>query len=155
MKKYLILIGLVSTIEAQELSPYPNKDLTPGAINPLVTQENIQSTICTHGFNSSQRPSSSFIYKVKLKQMKEYQYSDTSLRSYIEDHLISISLGGDPKSSENLWPQPKSIFWNDKKKDKLEIKLWNKVCKNQISLKDAQEIVKTDWVSGYLKFINN
>jgi len=153
MKNLILALCLVSACQAEDLSPYPKKDITPGLANPLVTQENIQSTICTHDFNASQRPSGSYTYKVKLRQIREYGYPQQLMSDYIEDHIIPIAVGGHPTDPGNLWPQPKSLYWSDRKKDKLEVKIWHKVCKGLMPLSEAQAIFLNDWVSGYKAYV--
>lgn len=51
---------------------YPNLDLTPGAINPTVTQDNIQSTICVPSYTKTIRPPEQITYRLKLQLMEAY-----------------------------------------------------------------------------------
>ncbi len=79
--------------------------LTPGSLNPDVTQETIGSTICVHGWTATVRPPTSYTSALKLRQMPEYgETGPTS--AYQEDHLISLELGGNPTDPGNLWPEP-------------------------------------------------
>ena len=78
---------------------------TPGVLNPDVTQANIRSTVCRHGWTDTIRPPVSYTNALKRKQMR--QYGETgSLSDYQEDHLISLELGGSPTDPRNLWPEP-------------------------------------------------
>ena len=81
--------------------------VTPGAVNPAVTQSNIGSTICTSGYTKTIRPSSSYTTSLKIKQLtgtyKRYGSSNTSL--FEEDHLIPLEIGGNPTSEKNLWAE--------------------------------------------------
>ena len=58
---------------------------TPGVLNPDVTQANIRSTICRHGWTATIRPPTEYTNALKTKQMR--QYGETGSRSdYQEDH---------------------------------------------------------------------
>lgn len=81
-------------------------------------------------------------------------HKDSSGKSVTEgcevDHLISRELGGDDKA-ENLWPQPYTQHPGAHEKDWLENELHKEVCNNSITLKAAQQEIKTDWYAAYLK----
>src|SRR6185369_5547181 len=66
---------------------------TPGVLNPGVTQANIRSTICRHGWTSTIRPPESYTDALKKRQMRQYRESG-SMSDYQEDHLISLEIGG-------------------------------------------------------------
>jgi hypothetical protein len=137
----------------------PNPDLTPGATNPDITQDNIGETICAnsrggHWSTKSIRPPSSYTTKLKRKQIGEYKYADKNLRSYEEDHLISLEIGGNPRDPKNLWPQPYAGQWGARVKDKLEQRLNKLVCDGTLTLKEAQAAIASDWISAYRKFVD-
>src|ERR1035437_3933713 len=50
----------------------PDPNCTPGAIDPRVTQVNINSTICVSGYTATVRPSTSVTNKIKVEQMQAY-----------------------------------------------------------------------------------
>src|SRR5262249_31090768 len=79
---------------------------TPGARYSKVTQATIKTTICVKGWTKTVRPPSSYTSALKRVQLVEWQYADTNQAHYEEDHLISLELGGAPRSTRNLWPQP-------------------------------------------------
>lgn len=122
-----------------------------GDINPNVTQENIYSTVCVPNYSKSIRPKSSYTNKLKLKQMQQFNLSGLP-SDYEEDHFISLSLGGHPTSENNLWPQYELGNSGALKKDKLETFLHSQLCKNKISLKQAQLEVGKDWYKYYKKY---
>jgi len=68
---------------------------TPGVLNPDVTQANIRSTICRHGWTSTIRPPESYTNALKQRQMRAYRETG-SMSAYQEDHFISLELGGSP-----------------------------------------------------------
>jgi hypothetical protein len=134
---------------------FPNPSLTPGAINPAVTQENIDSTICQRGWTLTIRPDESYTENLKWEQIRQYGYADRHLGDYEEDHLISLELGGSPTSPENLWPEPHDApgGWGSFAKDRLENRLHYLVCSGEVSLDDAQHMIATNWVSAYRRYI--
>jgi hypothetical protein len=108
---------------------------TPGVLNPDVTQANIRSTICRHGWTATIRPPSSYTDDLKRKQMR--QYGETgSLSDYQEDHLISLELGGDPIDPRNLWPEP---YPRASQVDQVENELNDEVCSGKLTLAQAQQ----------------
>ena len=46
--------------------------LTPGVLNPDVTQATIAETICKHGWTSTIRPPSDYTTQLKRTQMRDY-----------------------------------------------------------------------------------
>jgi hypothetical protein len=108
---------------------------TPGVLNPDVTQANIRSTICRHGWTETIRPPTSYTNPLKAKQMR--QYGETgSLSDYQEDHLISLELGGNPTDPRNLWPEP---YPRAADVDKVENELNADVCSGRLTLAQAQQ----------------
>jgi hypothetical protein len=130
----------------------PEPALTPGALNPSVTQATIGSTICVSGWTDTIRPPTKYTNDLKVTQIAQYGYADTSLASYEEDHLISLQLGGNPTDPRNLWPQPYTISLSDGRsvgarvKDTFETKLKKQVCAGTMMLAQAQTEVGIHWV---------
>src|ERR1035437_5055389 len=140
---------------ADRLPGEPDPALTPGALNPAVTQATISSTICVSGWTATIRPSSSFTTSLKIKQIGQYGYSDTKTSSYEEDHLISLELGGAPADPRNLWPEPYTATLADGRstgaytKDAFETKLKTEVCAGTITLAQGQSDIGDHWVHAY------
>ena len=108
---------------------------TPGVLNPDVTQANIRSTICRHGWTQTIRPPTEYTNALKAKQMRQYRETG-SLSDYQEDHLISLELGGSPTDPRNLWPEP---YPRASDVDKIENELNSEVCSGQLKLAEAQQ----------------
>lgn len=147
--KLLVGISLVLSV----VVPDPVK--TPGALNPNVTQANIQKTICVSGFTSAIRPPSSYTTALKIKQLQQgYAVNgDLDTSHYEEDHLISLELGGHPTDPKNLWPEPYNDTLGARIKDRLENTLHDLVCSGAIKLKTAQTAIATNWEDAYQKYI--
>ena len=108
---------------------------TPGVLNPNVTQANIRSTICRHGWTATIRPPVSYTNALKRKQMR--QYGETgSMSDYQEDHLISLEMGGSPTDPRNLWPEP---YPRAAEMDQIENELNSEICDGKLTLAQAQQ----------------
>ena len=129
--------------------------MTPGALNPDVTQATIGRTICVTGYSSRIRPPVDYTNALKRRQIAEYGYADKRLSSYEEDHLIPLSIGGAPRDPRNLWPEPRSAFLTDgtdvsaATKDDFELYLHERVCSGDLPLAVAQREIGTDWVRAW------
>ena len=104
------VVLLVAALFVQHRAPaksgvVASATLTPGAVNPDVTQATIGSTICVRGWTRTVRPPVDYTNALKVKQMRMYGEAGDSSR-YQEDHLISLELGGAPSDPRNLWPEP-------------------------------------------------
>jgi hypothetical protein len=132
----------------------PNSSVTPGAINPSVTQSNIQQTICKSGYTATIRPPASYTTKLKATQLATTykSFTDKALASYEEDHLISLEIGGNPTDPKNLWPEPYASI-GARIKDQIENKLNTMVCTNKMTLATAQHLIATDWYSAYKMYV--
>lgn len=133
-----------------------DKKVTPGMLNPAVTQATISTTVCKSGWTATIRPTVSYTNKLKDEQLKTTYKSfvaiyGASASAYEEDHLISLQLGGAPSDPKNLWPEP-YVGSNARKKDVLETKLKRLVCDNTITLKVAQSAI-LNWKTSYEKYV--
>jgi hypothetical protein len=115
-------------------SDLPDQVLTPGAIDPNITQQNIQSTVCVKGYTKTVRPPAYYTNKLKKRQMREYGCTDMNPTYYEDDHLITLSIGGVPDDPHNLWPESRNSEWNVDKKDRFEFVIYRMVCDPKITL---------------------
>jgi hypothetical protein len=132
-------------------SPLPDPSCTPGVLNADVTQDTIGSTICVSGWTSTVRPPASYTNALKVQQIAEYGYSDTSTADYEEDHFVPLELGGNPTDPGNLWPEPRyddGSGYTASDKDSVENALKKAVCNGTVSLADAQNAIMTDWTTA-------
>jgi hypothetical protein len=125
--------------------PLPDPACTPGVVNPNVNQGNIKDTVCKSGWTATIRPPASYTNKLKTQGIAAYGYTDTNPRSYEEDHLISLELGGSPDDAKNLWPEPGA---SPNAKDKIENDLKAAVCSGRVQLTAAQQAIATDWTTA-------
>ena len=114
---------------------------TPGALNPAVTQATIGQTICTTGWADLERPSTSYTTALKRRQMRDYGETG-ALSAFEEDHLVSLSAGGNPTDPANLFPQPIGAAHV---KDQLENAVHRAVCAGRITLVQGQDQLLSQW----------
>src|SRR5579862_1335092 len=107
---------------------------TPGVLNPEVTQANIRTTVCRHGWTATVRPPADYTNALKVRQMRLYHETGPP-SGYQEDHLVSLELGGNPSDARNLWPEP---YPRAADVDRIENELNAQVCSGALSLHDAQ-----------------
>lgn len=131
----LLLVAALPSCRVGGRVRYPaSRTLTPGALNPDVTQATIRATICRHGWTRTVRPPTEYTNDVKRRQMRLYERRG-ALADFQEDHLISLELGGHPTDPRNLWPQP---YPRASAVDAIENELNREVCRGELSLADAQ-----------------
>jgi hypothetical protein len=108
--------------------------LTPGVLNPDVTQATIASTICRRGWTRTVRPPVSYTNALKARGLGAYGLRGPP-SAFQEDHLISLELGGDPTDPRNLWPEP---YPRASAVDRVENALNHEVCSGKLTLAEAQ-----------------
>ena len=138
---------VVASTHCHSVNGLPDPICTPGVVDQRVTQANISTTICVRGYTKTVRPPLSYTHDLKVIQIAEYGYADTSLADYEEDHLIPLELGGNPTDRKNLWPQPRSGTYPASMKDLIENSLHTKVCAGVLTLAAAQAAIATNWPS--------
>src|SRR5450755_14679 len=121
----------------------PDPRCTPGSLNPKVTAQTIDQTICRSGWTQTVRPDESITEQEKPASI--VAYGDTgSERGYEYDHLVSLELGGATNDARNLWPEPGA---SPNPKDAVENQLHRLVCDGQMRLAQAQHTIATGWIA--------
>jgi hypothetical protein len=122
------------------------------ALNPAVTQDNIRSTICVKGWTATVRPPRLVTERIKHALMRQAGLPRSRAREFELDHRVALTLGGAPRSPDNLWLQswgPWAFGWNGatdaRVKDKLEVRLNRLVCSGALPLAEAQRCIYEDW----------
>jgi len=132
--------------------PLPDPRCTPGAINPKVTQDTLDHTVCRAGYSKSIRPPVGITRAEKRANAQSYAFTgDLADAEY--DHLVAIVLGGDPNDPRNLWLEPPSPGHKptdgvNNPKDVVENKLSSAVCSGRVALADAQTAIAVDWTTA-------
>ena len=134
-------------------SARPDPAVTPGAINPDVTQATIASTICVRGWTHTVRPPEEYTYGVKRRLLREAGHPGPA-RTFELDHLIPLELGGAPADARNLWLEPRGEVdgFTADQKDRLERVLNQAVCDGRMTLRAAQAALVKDWPKAFLLY---
>ncbi len=137
----------------------PDPACTPGAVDPSLTPANLATTLCRPGggYSAEVRPNTAITGPIKRALMISYGV-DAAMSAVELDHLVPLSLGGDPggpahAGEANLWPQLWDGPLGARAKDRLEAKLLDLVCRRQLDLVVAQHAIATDWVSAYKRYV--
>jgi hypothetical protein len=131
----------------------PDPNLTPGVVRELTLAQ-----VCTTKWGRDHRFVTS---AMKAAVFRRYGYSgnedprcapDKHGRRCEIDHLVSRELGG-ADDVRNLWPEPYLGPLGASAKDRTENRLHVLVCQGSISLQEAQDAIRTDWVAAYAKYV--
>lgn len=167
MKPLLLILALAVRLVAAPpvkhdgpAACYPDPTKTPGCVMPHVTAEQVTETGYTenarhvskllkwqvfilYGFAAPGEP-------LDLKRLHELEMQ------FEIDHFVSLELGGS-NDIKNLWPQAYAApvvsmqTMGARQKDVVETELHRRIKKGQITLKQAQDIILTDWVRAYFE----
>lgn len=163
MKSALITFILLSAIFRAHSDEIPQKVIdnangqrffTSEMLNKDVTQENIHDTICRKRYSKTIRPPTYYTNKIKLVFLQNYDIPSEDAELYELDHIVPLVLGGHPRVLVNLMLQPYQGALGARQKDRLELKLLDMVCKNEIDLAIAQREIGTNWVSAYGNYVS-
>jgi hypothetical protein len=125
----------------------PDSKCTPGSIDPAVTQNNINSTICKSGWTAKVRPPESQTEHAKYDVAYPAYHVKQSATSEL-DHLVPLELGGS-NDITNLWPEIGKPTGNPK--DSVENALNHAVCAGKVSLAAAQQDIAANWTTAVTK----
>lgn len=143
----VLLCGLVifeRTVSAD--GPRPNSVVTPGETRPVNLAE-----VCR---SSQAEVVRSISAETRRQVLASYGINPDKPGEFEVDYLITPDLGG-ADSVRNLWPQPYSVRWNAKVKDRLEQRLHDLVCTGKIDLPTAQREIARDWIGAYKKYMGS
>ena len=128
-----------SPINATNMS-FPQFSLTPGDV--LTTDKEI---VCVTGYSSTVRdvPQS-----LREKVFAAYNVPYPQPKGSTEvDHAVPLCAGGS-NDEKNLWVQF-DTYPGYHEKDRVEIYLCKQVCDGKMSLQEAQEKIRTNWLEVY------
>jgi hypothetical protein len=115
------------------------------ALNPQVTDANIDRTICVIGYTRTLRPPTTYTNGVKAHLLDDAGLDRSHAGEYELDHIIPLEIGGNPEDPSNLQLQPWYGENSAHEKDGLENKLHNMVCRGEVTLVDTQHCIAEDW----------
>ena len=127
---------------------YPDRSLecTPSSVYDVTKEE-----ICVPGYSLTKRKTTQ---AMKNKVFEIYGIPKEERKNFVLDHVISLQLGG-RDAIDNLFPQRKSPKPDSRDKDRVENFLKRSVCKGEMTLKEAQEQIREDWLDAYQDYLEN
>jgi len=131
---------LTGQCQARDHGRLPDRQCTPGAVDPAVTQTDIATTICSSGYTERVRPPESQTEDFKFSEAYP-AYGMASGTTSELDHLVPLELGG-ANDAANLWPEAGSL---PNPKDEVENALRTAVCDGHVSLARAQRAIARNW----------
>jgi hypothetical protein len=141
MKRYLLLFLLAGCAFAEDPPDFPNPKFTPGATTELTSD-----TLCDPAFHT--RSIRHVSMALRKAVFAEYGIPYEEHAGYELDHFIPLCLGGS-NDETNLWPEHFVGAWGAHTKDHLAVRLHAMVCRGEISLRDAQEQIRSNWIETY------
>lgn len=130
------------TSGCQVQGPLQDMGCTPGAINPNLTKD----VLCSPTFST--KSVRNVPSEEKRQVYNEYGIFSHKPGQYEVDHLISLELGGS-NDIANLWPEAADPRPGFHEKDQVENYLHDQVCREAISLQQAQQEISSNWLSVY------
>ncbi|MGA9600836.1 MAG: hypothetical protein WBS22_11410 [Methylocystis sp.] len=134
MKRAFLIVALLALAANAHAANLP--------LNPDVTQQNIDETICVRGWTKTVRPPFEVTNAIKLNKLRERGLTEADKSRFELDHVIPLALGGAPDDPRNLRLEP----WPEAdRKDGVEACLAHAVCAGRISLNEARRRIWKDW----------
>jgi hypothetical protein len=146
--------GTCHVRHAADEEPLPDPACTPGAVDAVVTDENVASTICRKGgYTTSVRPPESLTAPAKRALLAAYGIPAAQVSNYELDHLVELAAGG-ASDTRNLWPEPNTLTMykgsafvhNDK--DNVEAYTFRAICAGNVTPTAVQQAMATDWTTA-------
>jgi hypothetical protein len=137
LRRRTLAVIAVAPLLAGMDSPLPDHALTPGAVAETST-----AVICAPGYARAHR-----VWHDKAGTLAKYGIERNQAAEY--DDLIPVCLGGDNASPLNHWPQSNSASPGSAEKDRLEVRVCTKVCRDRddSELHRYQAAFAQDWIA--------
>jgi hypothetical protein len=139
----LALLAIPHFVHGQDI---PDPNLTPGVARTDLTTEQV----CKTKWGKDRRAVTATMKKAVFVSYG-IKCGKRCGKLYEVDHLISREVGG-ADDGKNLWPQPYAGQWNAHDKDRVENRLHKEICTGNLTLEDAQSMLRDDWTKAFVKY---
>jgi len=143
---------LLAACSSAPSHPAP-QPVTAEMLNPAVTPENVQKTVCVPAYAASVLPPEAQLRRLQLEMMQRSGIDQALAASYVLDHRIPVALGGHPTNAANLQLLEQRGERGAQRKQALERRLWLKVCESKMGLGEAQAAIYPDWTAAYSLYV--
>ena len=118
----------------------PDRARTAGAAVPGATRR----IVCAYRYSRRVRPPLSYTEPLKRRLLDAYGDAGQPLAAFQLD-LISISIGGAPRTLTNLWPERSGSIDGYQAKHRVEPAIARALCSGKVNLHAAQDAIARDW----------
>lgn len=126
-----VILVLAGGVRAQE-ALLPNPKLTPGRVA------------------QTDKDRGGVTVEMEQKVFTRYRLPWTSRSAFKIDHLIPLELGG-ADTIDNLWPQSlRARPYGPDRKELLTEVLLQRIAKRQITVEEAREQIRRDWIDAFI-----
>jgi hypothetical protein len=130
----VLILTIATSARAQEAS-LPNPKLTPGRIA------------------ERDKDRSGVTLAMEKKVFSRYRLPWPRRAEFKIDHLVPVELGG-ADTIDNLWPQGlRTKPYGADRKELLTEVLLERVAKKQITLEQARELIRKDWIDAFVDHV--
>jgi hypothetical protein len=123
-------------------------------LDPRVTPENIQSTICTRHYIERVAPSIDEAMRTKAVMLAQKGIPPSAAPDYTLQWRVPMLLGGSAVSSANLEVRK----WNGedgaRRRSILAVRLHEAVCEDKVGLREAQAAIYNDWQGAFKMYVH-
>ncbi len=131
---------------AQSVGTMPDPVITPGAVRSTDFDEICGQPTAALRFMPRERADAILVrYGLPTEAHPNFQI----------DHLVPLCLGRSDEDA-NLWPEPRrsiAAIENAERKDRLETRLCQLVCANEVDIVEAQHDIAEDWIAAYSRYV--
>ncbi|MEW6706775.1 MAG: hypothetical protein AB1430_18150 [Pseudomonadota bacterium] len=139
----------LALLAACSSAPRPAAEVPAALLNPSVTPQNVQQTICVPAYAASVMPPEAQLRGVMLEIMQRAGMDPALAGSYVLDHRIPVGLGGHPSERANLQILERGGAYGAQRKQALQRRLLLRVCENKMGLREAQAAMYPEWEPAY------
>lgn len=136
--KWLIILSALFVLAAEvgaDETLLPNPNLTPGRIA------------------QSDKDRGGVTVEMEQKVFARYRLPWASRAAFKIDHLIPLELGG-ADTIDNLWPQRlRARPYGPDRKELLTEVFLQRIAKRQMTLEEAQEQIRRDWIDAFIDHV--
>jgi hypothetical protein len=130
----VLILTIATSVLAQE-ALLPNPKLTPGRIA------------------ERDKDRGGVTLAMEKKVFSRYRLPWPRRAEFKIDHLVPVELGG-ADTIDNLWPQSlRTKPYGADRKELLTEVLLERVAKKQITLEQAQELIRKDWIDAFVDHV--
>jgi len=133
--------------------PAPQQGVPPELLNPAVTPQTLQQTVCVPAYAASVTPTAAADRSTMLEMMQRAGIDQALSGTYVLDRRVPVALGGHPTQAGNLQLLEWGGAYGEQRKQALERRLLLMVCEGKLSLGAAQAAIYPDWGPAYGRYI--